>query len=209
MTLSQKLVSLISDSSKFVCITGAGGKTTLMQLLAQEYKRLGKSVLMTTTTKVQSPLHYAWKADYIFTSRTELETCEIKEPCVVLYAEPNENPEKLQSPGEDILEQVKERFDVVLCEADGNRQMPIKVHTDRDPVVPNFATYTICMMGAWGKVENLQEYIDSPQGLLKGSIVGKRVALINEAIVFPDIQWPEDCDILIASVKDNELFGNC
>lgn len=180
----------------------------MMQLLANEYKKLGKSVLMTTTTKIQSPLHYNWQADYIFTSREKVFQFQIERPCVVCYAEPNENPEKLQAPEEDTLKKLMDKFDVVICEADGNRQQPIKVHTDRDPVVPEFATYTISLMGAWGKVDNLQEYIDSPQGLLKGSICRKRIALINgsDSIMYLNIQWPEDCVIILASVKDNELF---
>lgn len=214
MSLSSELISKISGNCGFICITGGGGKTSLMQLLAEEYKSKGLKVLMTTTTKVQSPLVYNWKCDQVFTNEIEVSSFTPNSPCSVLFAQPCKNPEKLSAPDYSILKKLTERYDVVICEADGSKQQPIKWHTEKDPVVPDFCTYTIAVMGSWGKTESYQDYVDSPQGLLKGSIKEKRCVLINgcenitldEAIVFSNIQWPADCVILEASVIKNELY---
>lgn len=214
MTLSTELVKLISNDNRFICLTGGGGKTSLMQLIAKQYKQLGKSVLMTTTTKVQSPDVYKWDADRIITDKNTALSFTPSEPCVVLYAETFENREKLTSPDLDTLEIIKDRYDVVLCEADGSRQMPVKWHTDRDPVVPGFCTYTVSVFGAWGQCDSWDDYVNDTQGLLKGTIPGKRAVLINgcenieneKAIMFLNIQWPSDCVILEASVQNNEIY---
>lgn len=209
MNLDKELANIISNNCGFVCITGAGGKTSLMQLLASYYKGIGKTVLMTTTTKIQSPEVYKWNCDKVFTDAESVMAFEPNKPCSILYAN-SYSDEKLCSPTLEVLKMLKEKYEVVLCEADGAKQMPIKWHTSKDPVVPNFTTFTIAVMGAWGKVESMQNYIDDSQGLLKGTLKDKRAVLINGwnqyPIMFSNIQWPLDCDILLASVIENELY---
>ena len=60
--LSEALDGIISGD-RFISITGGGGKTSLLKCLASYYRDKGEKVLMTTTTKFQSPLFFRWDAD--------------------------------------------------------------------------------------------------------------------------------------------------
>ena len=45
----------IPPSARCICAVGAGGKTSLLYELAEEYRQEGKRVLLTTTTKMYLP----------------------------------------------------------------------------------------------------------------------------------------------------------
>lgn len=49
-----------------VSITGSGGKTSLMIAMARHARAIGQSVLITTTTKLGSPMLVDYGADFIF-----------------------------------------------------------------------------------------------------------------------------------------------
>ena len=54
--LYANILSCLSSSEKgVVALTGGGGKTTFMISFSSFLKKQGKSVLMTTTTKIESP----------------------------------------------------------------------------------------------------------------------------------------------------------
>ncbi len=208
--LSEYLFSLFPQKEHlFVCFTGGGGKTTALQILSSYLKESGKSVLLTTTTKFQNPSHYSWKADYCFTSEEEALSFNPEvfkdEGCVVVYGE-YYSPEKLSSPSMETLSLLKERFDVVLCEADGSRGLPFKVHSERDPVIPPFTDFVVSIIGADGALkavkettfglENLERplspealadelflslLVTDKEGFFKGTEVGKRALLLNRA----------------------------
>jgi len=110
-----------------VCIVGAGGKTSLLMLLAREIAESGLSVLVTTTTRM---------------ARQEIENLQNAqvqgvEICVQLDAEKAFPPDIL------ILEEKLGSFDVVLIEADGSAGKPLKGWRENEPVIPDFATKTI------------------------------------------------------------------
>lgn len=134
----------------FISVSGSGGKTSLLQLLGQFYKNLGCSVLLTTTTKVQSPLYYKWRVNRVITNAREALFCIGKKGTVTLCAEKSSNERKLQAPDLEILKKLKNKYDVVISEADGSRNLPMKIHTERDPVIPSYSDYTICVLGSWG-----------------------------------------------------------
>lgn len=226
MTLTEKLLSVIGKG--FISITGAGGKTSLMQALADHAVKSGLSVLMTTTTKIQSPVFYAWNADYIFTDEVSILQHPVKRGETVLYAQKCIDVKKLQSPRHEILEILKQRFDLVLCEADGARSLMLKCHSDRDPVILGISDFTIAMLGgtaikkkAYGEAcgyegESLidKAFLEGWQGdLLKGSTKGRRIIVCNKAdamddsqkAVFHAVAWAAPA--LLASVKEDRIYG--
>ena len=129
-----------------------------------------------------------------------------------------------------IISNVLSRYDAIICEADGSKRLPLKVHTDRDPVIPEFATDTVSVTGLWGigskasevsfgddrdivvDSDYLQWYIDNPQGLLKGSIKGHRTVLFNGADDCPDLsvlralRYPEDVRVFACSEKEGKIY---
>lgn len=233
MTLTQKLVKTIPEKEHiWISLTGGGGKTSLMQALAKEYKSCGKHVLMTTTTRIQNKLSYKWSCDYYFTNETSVLSHFCSEPEVVLYAEDCYDIKKLIKPREEILKVLYHKFDVVICESDGSRQLPLKIYSDRDPVIMSWNDFTICVAGMWSAGDKrsnqtmncdderpvdgafIDSLIASPQGFFKDSQVGKRCVLLNgsdvcneeQTNVFLNRQWPSDCVIIAGSVLKNELL---
>ena len=229
MDLYTALVSGFSSQKPFVCLTGGGGKTTLMIGLASYLKKQGKKVLITTTTKIMSPHLLDYGADFVF-SDDEVVTFFPEEPICVLYALSDGITSRWTSPPLEHLDVLRDRFDVIICEADGSKRLPLKVHTDRDPVIPEFATDTVAVTGLWGigakasevsfgddrdivvDLDYLKWYVDNPQGLLKGSIEGHRTILFNGAdecsdlSVLHTLKYPEDVRVYACSEKEGKIY---
>ena len=229
MDLYKTLADKFDSSKAFVSLTGGGGKTTMMVGLATYLKSVGKKVLMTTTTKIMSPAFHDYKADLLFRDVSVLDYVPDK-PCSVLYALGNEQTNKWRCPPIDNLRLLQGRYDVIVNEADGSKRLPLKVHTQRDPVVPDFCTYTISVTGLWGIGKQacevsfgddrpilvdssyLQWYLDNPEGLLKGSLQDRRAIVFNGAEAFDDVNllrrlsYPSDVYVCTASEKEGKLY---
>lgn len=120
-----------------VSVCGCGGKTSLVNLLASEYRN--KKVLITPTTKMR-PLY-----------DDDIQLCTTREMCISHAAQTgiqcmgilNSSTNKLEALNETDLAEVASQYDLVLMEADGSRGLPCKGWTKQDPVIPNFTTHTI------------------------------------------------------------------
>ena len=211
----------------FISITGGGGKSSLMRALAAFYRAEGKRVLMTTSTKIQSPEFFDWGADYCFTSFSEVSAFEFERGCTVLYACSMEDDiRKLKAPISEELLALKQKYDVTICEADGSRHLPLKIHTQRDPVIYGFSDFTIAVMGAWAYGKEAREvtfgyeekgivdkaflntYISCPEGLLKGNpdmilVNGIDGGLSPEP--FKELSWPQNIKVIGGSLVENTV----
>ncbi len=229
MDLYEALGGRACSDNAFVSITGGGGKTTLMTGLSSYLRSCGRKVLMTTTTKIRSPYLLDYKADRIFSDDSVLSFAP-DGPCSVIYALENTESGKWSCPPLENLDVLRFIYDVILCEADGSRGLPLKIHTDRDPVVPAFTTYTISVMGLWGigheakdvvfgdgrsvivDESYLRWYLQDPEGLLKGSLPGHRAIVFNGAEHFTDtgilrnIDYPADVFVCTASEQEGVLY---
>lgn len=227
--LSSLIVGQGTFNGAFVSVTGGGGKTTLMVNLASFLKNQGKKVLITTTTKLMSPYLHDYGADFIFKDDKVLDFVPSK-PCAVFYAMENSETNKWHSPQVSKLEILKKLYDAVICEADGSRQLPFKLHTQRDPQIPLFNTFTIAVAGLWGigkKARDvvfgedmdavldrsyLNRYINTEQGLLKGSSAGARAIVFNGAEDFSELSllrnldYPEDVSVFAAAEKTGVIY---
>lgn len=217
----------VSDHA-FLAITGGGGKTTLMCNFAQYLKSQGKRVLVTTTTKVRSPYVHPYGQDMVFCDDSIL---DFRPNCgqIVFYAIGSKEDAKWTCPPMVNLEALKDRFDVVLCEADGSRMLPVKVHTQRDPVVPACTTHTIAVMGLWAIGKPVSEavfgddralvvdrnylswLVHDSEGLLKASLPGHRTLVFNggdenDASMVLGIKYPSDVTVLTAALDKGVLY---
>ena len=229
MDLYGTLARKAGDNS-FISLTGGGGKTTLMVNLASYLRSEGKRVLITTTTKLMSPRFHDYRADRFFCDDSVLSFFP-DGPVTVLYALEAEDRNKICCPPPENLRLLKDRYDVVINEADGSKRLPLKIHTQRDPVVPDFTTYTISVMGLWavGKracdvafVDSrdiivdrsyLQWYLDDSQCLLKGSRPGARAIVFNGAESFAgmdllrSLKYPSDAFVCAASEESGKVYA--
>lgn len=231
--LSEALLdALVPEGKGFISITGGGGKTTLMSLLGREAAEHGLSVLITTTTKVASPYLHDYGADCIFDSESILgEAPEKGKLC--FYAEHHTlDMKKWISPREDVLTVLGGIYDLVISEADGSRGLPLKIHTDRDPVIHPLTTAVVAVMGLWGLGEKayssvfgeerdtlvdkdyIQWYLRNPEGLTKG-FVGRNAILFNGSenvgkntlSMLSTLEYPADTAVFAASEKENRIYG--
>lgn len=232
MKISEQIIALLPQKENLVVsVTGSGGKTSLINVLAQELRKRGKTVLITTTTKFQSPMFYKWNADAECSNEADIFSIDLSQPKTVVFAKESFDVKKWQCPDMKIMEVLTKKFDVTLIEADGSRQLPLKLHTDRDPVVPAFSDFTLVMVGAWGACDiasnqtcgcDSEEEIDSAfintlisgkDGMLKNTEYSKRAVIVNngeqsteeQLEVFRHAIWPEDCMIMEGSVQKDEL----
>lgn len=230
MSLLGKIAGFVPESERtFISITGGGGKSSLMKALAAWYKNAGKQVLITTSTKIQSPVFFDWGTDAGFFEYGEIEKHRPEGPESILFGcKIQDDIHHLKGPAEYELRALKNRFDVVICEADGSRHLPLKYHTPRDPVIYGFSDFTIAVMGAWAygseawevtfgydgdskvDVPFLNAYIESADGLLKGNPDMVLVNGIDDGLdykPFETLHWPAGLKVIGGSLRDDaEVF---
>ncbi len=234
MQLLEKIDELVTSNSKKLVlgITGAGGKTSTLIALGKYYRAKGKKVLLSTTTKIQSPRFFNFEVDHVFLNEADFFNHEPKEFESVLFVEKHiMNAKKAISPREEILSILPNKYDVVIFEADGARCLPCKIHNDRDPVITNEMTAIIALVGlssyndmaanvCMGENSTeivdfnyYQKLIDNEEGLLKGVKENhKSMILFNQSDLL-------DCDtienlkklkasskIVFGSIKYNKLY---
>lgn len=204
----------------FVSITGGGGKTTLMIESARYFKEKGLSVLVTTTTKVISPYLLDYGQDRVFDDESAL-SYNPKAGEVVFYAHVSEDGNKWCSPGFENLSCLYGMYDAVLCEADGSKRLPVKVHTSRDPQIHPLTNVAVGVFGMWAlgcRVKDvvfgpcperladgivdaafMDWYFSEPEGVLKGvvpGLSGRRIVMFNGG----DLGFDEKTKSMIAGI---------
>lgn len=127
-----------------ISITGCGGKTTLMNSLARKLRESGR-VLITTSTKIRRPKED--EADYIYDSFSEYKKSYEKN-MITAIGEKIPEKNKLSAIAEEDLLKIKDDFDYILIEADGCRNMPLKMWKNYEPVIYNMSSKTISVFSA-------------------------------------------------------------
>ncbi|MDV4152705.1 selenium cofactor biosynthesis protein YqeC [Clostridium sp. AL.422] len=177
-----------------VSIVGAGGKTTLMFLLANELERFGK-VLVTTTTKIYRPNENEVK--YLALGKEGYEFIRNNnDDGIYVYGKYINEENKLVAPDMESISYIKNDFKYILIEADGSKKKCLKAWNTYEPVILNDTSKTIGILSlkAIGmkineeNIHRLKEFID-----LTNSNIDEEVNL----------------DILIKTIfNDDGLFKN-
>lgn len=137
-----------SDVSPVLSIVGAGGKTTTVFHLAQEYRNTGIPVAVTTSTHMQ-----AGEEPWFLLEESEEKLRQIlKEEKQVWFGLPTppksgvEIP-KMQAVSDTFFRQVCELQIPVIVEADGARHLPCKAPGEHEPVLYPETTDVIAVYG--------------------------------------------------------------
>lgn len=184
---------LALEPGEALAVVGAGGKTTVVNSLAEEHRN--QRVLIMPTTKICAPANVPLNPP---------------RPLPGIQAAGRLDPEtgKLTAPPAESLERLARGYDLVLMEADGSRGLPCKGWLENEPVVPEFASRTLGVVttralglaadesrvlrlpeflaltgleaGAPITLEALAAMVCADDGMFKGSW-GRRVLLINAA----------------------------
>jgi probable selenium-dependent hydroxylase accessory protein YqeC len=135
------LQALGIEKNDVVSIAGAGGKTSLMFLLAEEAKELGLKVLVTTSTKIFVP--DSTQYDRLDLSGTLFSGGLVRDSGIYVGGLPAPVPGKMAGADMALLASRRKLFDLVLIEADGAAAKPLKGWSSTEPVIPLFTTKTI------------------------------------------------------------------
>lgn len=111
---------------------GGGGKTSLIYRLTQEFLKMDKRVIISTTTHMA----YEPKRPFIRGGGPAAVRERIAESGYVIAAELDEAIGKFVSLPMERLRELIPLCDVMLIEADGAKQMPLKVPEEWEPVIP-------------------------------------------------------------------------
>lgn len=145
MTNESFLTLLKIDEEKYpvIAVVGGGGKTSLIYRLNAELCEKGKRVIITTTT------HMAYEPGRPFAPGGEPELVKrlIKAHGYVIAARLLPGTGKIGALPGGRMEELKRRCDVMLVEADGARQQPLKVPESWEPAIPSSAGLVISVVG--------------------------------------------------------------
>lgn len=159
----------IPPSARCICAVGAGGKTSLLYELAEEYRQKGKRVLLTTTTKMYLP-----EKDGVLDG-TAKEIKEKLERDGFAVAGSVFSEEKMGSLPKAVFDEVFSFADVVLVEADGSKRMPLKMPRQNEPVLPETCDFLVTVAGL-SALEQPWEQACHRFALVSSMFSGKTVA---------------------------------
>lgn len=174
-TVSGNLASALRIEPGITAIIGSGGKSTLLRALGLELMRAGGRVLLCTTTHMfpvagvpwdgsNRRLDAApWKPGALHAPGCTCEACACLARgsiCQAGVLDPETG--KLSAPAEP-LDQLSQRFDYVLAEADGSKRLPLKAHAAWEPVIPSGTANVIWIVGASGLGKPINEAVHRPE----------------------------------------------
>ena len=122
-----------------IAFVGSGGKTTLLKKMAADFRGQGKSVFVTTTT------HMFIEEDTLLTDDAEKIIRALRETGYAMAGVPE--GEKIKALSRKTFDSVCANADIVLVEADGSRQLPLKYPGNMEPVIPEGVDEIVVVCG--------------------------------------------------------------
>lgn len=120
-------------NQQVIAVIGSGGKSSLCQYLATGWRKMGKKVLMSTTTKILLPSNSQYErlvtGDFSQLAQAKAGITIAGVPMM------QDQQQKLTMPDEALLTKAFSAYDQVLLEADGSRQLPLKGWGPHEPVI--------------------------------------------------------------------------
>lgn len=151
-------------------VIGSGGKTSLLALCAELLKQKYKVILSTSTHIFPFP------GMETVTEEAAAVACLARDGVVCVGSRTPEG--KLTVP--DIpFSRLAELADFVLVEADGSKRLPLKAHLPHEPVIPEEANQTICVVGLSAVGKSICDTAHRPE--LFASLCGSTPASIATA----------------------------
>ena len=173
-----------------VSFVGAGGKTSCILELADDWAARGKRVLVTTTVHMERPEilgRTGWIDQPAENIRKALES-----PGVVIAGSGSETWEKIRGLSEAEYTEAASKAQAVLTEADGSRKFPVKVPGKNEPVIREDTTHILILAGASAlgrpldqvchRLEYAKKILGPQSRILTGETLGK---LLEKGYVEP------------------------
>jgi len=137
------------EERETISLVGAGGKTSLLFLLARELSSSGYRVITTTTTKIFEPA--PGQTPFLSLGETsETILRRVASHGHITVASKRVAHGKLQGIPPDQVEELRESalVDYIIVEADGAAQRPLKAPESYEPVIPGCTGTVVGLVGA-------------------------------------------------------------
>ena len=181
-----QIAPLLQIGRGVTALIGGGGKTTLMDTLAEELKSRGK-VIICTSTKIKLPEQYPT----LFGASEDDVAAALAVNDVICVAERSVE-DKLCAPKLP-FETLARIAPYVIVEADGAKRLPLKAHASHEPVIPAASQRVVTVIGVDGIGKRIAETCHRPT--LYAQIAG----VSEDDVVTPEIA---------AKVINAEGFGD-
>ena len=189
-----------------IAFVGSGGKTTLLKKMAADFRKDGKSVLVTATT------HMFIEPETLLTDDPEEIIRELKEKGYAMAGVPE--GEKIKSLSDETFRKVCDYADVVLVEADGSKRLPLKFPNSTEPVIPENTDeiIVVCGLNAIGqRAKDVCHRLELVKECLHiedySVITAENVQrLVTEGYIVPLKKRYPDAKIRIAPRHDGSLY---
>ncbi|MCL4746804.1 MAG: putative selenium-dependent hydroxylase accessory protein YqeC [Burkholderiaceae bacterium] len=145
--------SLGLATARVICLCGAGGKTTLMFALADEFVAAGERVLMTTTTKMAAQqMSGRWPGRQAENAQAISAIARPGAGAFIAYRELDKARAKVIGYAPEVVDQLAGSglFTRIIVEADGSAHRPLKAPASYEPVFPASADAVLIVLGASG-----------------------------------------------------------
>lgn len=144
-------------SRQVIAAVGAGGKTSALHGLARELSAMGKKVLLTTSTHMAMPDRAESLTEDPIVIRQRLAADHF-----ALVGRPAGHGKMEGVPAHAYLA-ICSLADIVLVEADGSRQMPLKLPARHEPVIPDNTTHVLVLAGLGAIGQTVQAACHRPE----------------------------------------------
>ena len=145
---------MILSSPVIIACVGAGGKTSVMFWLAQQFKAMGLRVLCTTTTRMYRPTFSQCDSlilnDNAITRFDALKKYAAAKHIIYCASICDSSSNKVEGLTPQEINTIKALglFDVCLVETDGARGLEIKAPADHEPVIPSSTDVVMALISA-------------------------------------------------------------
>lgn len=164
----EQAICLKECENPVVSVVGAGGKTSTIWRLMEEYRKTGRKVIVTTTTHMmEEPVPWMLKEPSV-----EKALCILERYGCLLSGIPAANGKITQVPSGFFHWLLRQNIPV-LIEADGARRLPLKVPGEQEPVIVPETTHVLSLYGLDAVGKKLEEVCfraKEAAGFLKKSV---------------------------------------
>lgn len=140
------LAALHADAPgrKLLALCGGGGKTTLLHLLAREANALGWRSVICSSTHILKPE----APDIVYLPVCTADHCRaVWEGGRIVAAGQDCGEGKITLPDRASWDILYTLADIIVCEADGAKKLPVKFPAPYEPVLPAGTTHTVVVAG--------------------------------------------------------------
>jgi probable selenium-dependent hydroxylase accessory protein YqeC len=157
---------------KFVAFVGAGGKTSLIDYLAANLTRRGKTVAITTTTKI-----FAREPYQLLNNEGTL----LQRNIPMIRVGKTLEDGKLTAVDPEDIQRLGTLYDTVLIEADGAKGKPLKFPAPYEPVIPSVAEKIYVVAGLDALFQKMNDVV------FRWELFHDSVGIDDETVITPDV----------------------